>query len=123
MASGGTLTESATRERPTAAQVRMNRRLWRLRNPRGIHSDRYDAIVAEGMEPHNRLWNDDLGAGGWDNINAAHYALIARALDAHRGEGKRFVITFGAWHKYWLLEQLRERDDVVVLDPLDYFGS
>jgi hypothetical protein len=103
------------------ARARMNRRLARLRgSPRGIHTDRYDAIVAEGMEPYSRLWNDDLGPGGWDNINAAHYALIARALDAHRGEGKRFVVMFGAWHKYWLRRALRRRDDIVLRSVRDF---
>lgn len=81
-------------------------------DPRGIHTQRYDEIVKQGLEPYNRLFNDDLGAGGWDNINAAHYRLIAKALDAHRDEGKRFLITFGAWHKYWFLEKLRERKDI-----------
>lgn len=100
------------------ARARMNRRLEQagLRDdPRGIHTERYDRIVAEGMEPYARLWNDDLGAGGWDRINAAHYALIAAALDAHRGEGKRFLVTFGAWHKHRILRALRKRDDIVLL--------
>ena len=72
------------------------------------------------MEPYNRLWNDALGAGGWDNINAAHYALIERALDAHRGEGKRFVITFGAWHKHWFLRELRKRKDITIRNAGDF---
>jgi hypothetical protein len=80
--------------------------------PRGIHSDRYDAIVKEGLAPYSRHFNDDLGPGGWENINAAHWALIAAALDRVRGKGKRVVITFGAWHKYWFREQLARRPDV-----------
>ena len=67
------------------------------------------------METYDRYFHHDLGLGGWTNINAAHYANIARALDAHRGEGKRFLVTFGAWHKYWFLEQIQERNDVIVL--------
>lgn len=51
------------------------------------------------LAPSNRLFNDELGAGGWDTINAAHTANIARALDEHRGEGQRFLITYGAAHK------------------------
>lgn len=93
------------------------------RDPRGIHSDAYDAIVEQGMAPYNRLWNQDLGDGGWDNINAAHYKLIARALDAHRGEGRRFVIMFGAWHKHWFLKELRKRDDIVLRNAADFFES
>ena len=84
------------------------------KDPLKIHTDRYDAIVKRGLEPYNRLFNDDLGPGGWDNINRAHYQLIASALDRHKGQGKRFLIMFGAWHKYWLLERLRLRDDIVL---------
>lgn len=87
-------------------------------DPAWIHTDAYDDIVREGMEPYNRLFNDDLGAGGWDNINAAHYALIAEYLDAHSGEGLRVLITFGSWHKYWFLDQLRQRDDVIAIQGI-----
>ena len=83
-------------------------------DPLRMHTLAYDEIVRKGMEPYNRLFNDDLGLGGWDNINAAHYALIERALDQHTGEGKRFLITFGAWHKYWFLDELRKRDDIAL---------
>jgi len=94
-----------------------------LETPLGIHTARYDALVKEGLEPYDRLFNDELGPGGWTNINAAHYALVAAALDAHRGEGRRFLITFGAWHKYWFLEQLRERDDVTLLSLEDFLDE
>ncbi len=92
-------------------------------DPRGIHTDAYDEIVKRGLEPYNRLFNDDLGAGGWDNINAAHYALIEAALDRHKGSGKRFLITFGSWHKYWFLEKLRKRRDIVLRGPQYYLGK
>lgn len=88
-------------------------------DPAFIHTDEYDEIVRAGMEPYNRLFNDDLGVGGWDNINAAHWALIEAAIDAHENEGARFLITFGAWHKFWFMDRLRERDDVVLIG----FGS
>ncbi len=81
-------------------------------DPRKIHTPQYDAIVKRGMEPYNRLFNDDLGPGGWDNINAAHYRLIAKALNEHRHDGRRFLITFGSWHKYWFLEKLRQRPEI-----------
>ncbi len=83
-------------------------------DPLGIHTERYDEITARGLEPYNRLFNDALGAGGWDNINAAHYALITASLDGHKGEGKRFLITFGAGHKRWFLDKLRQRDDITL---------
>jgi len=85
-----------------------------LDDPRLIHCATYDEIVKEGLEPYDRIFNDDLGLGGWANINAAHWALLEQAIDARPGQ--RLVITFGGWHKYWFLERLRERDDVVLLD-------
>lgn len=90
-------------------------------DPLAIHTDRYDELVKQAMEPYNRLFNDDLGLGGWDNVNQAHYDFIAAALDKHAGEGKTIVITFGAWHKYWFLEQLRLRSDIEIIDPKVYF--
>lgn len=89
-------------------------------DPAKIHTARYDALTKKGLEPYNRLFNDDLGPGGWGNINTAHYALITRALGEHRGEGKRFLITFGAGHKYWFLEKLRRRRDIVVRSLQDF---
>jgi hypothetical protein len=91
-------------------------------DPRSIHSERYDALVKAGMEPYARLFNDDLGPGGWENINAAHYALVAADLDARRGRGQRVLVTFGAWHKYWLREALAQRDDVLLLDVAPFLA-
>ena len=40
--------------------------------------------------------------------------------DAHVGEGKRFVIIFGAGHKEWYLRELRKRCDIVILDAAPF---
>ena len=85
-------------------------------NPYFINSAAYDSLQVAAHEPYNRLFNSELGPGGWDNINVAHFGNIARALDAHRGEGRRFVITYGAGHKEWFMRALRKRDDVTLLD-------
>lgn len=85
-------------------------------NPYFINSAAYDSLQTAAHEPYNRLFNSELGPGGWDNINVAHYGNIARALDAHRGDGKRVVITYGAGHKEWLLRELAKRDDITMLD-------
>ena len=85
-------------------------------NPYFINSARYDSIQTDAHEPYNRLFNSELGPGGWDNINIAHFGNIARTLDEHRGEGRRFVITYGAGHKEWFLRELRKRDDIVMLE-------
>ena len=85
-------------------------------NPFFINSAAYDSIQTEAHEPYNRMFNTELGPGGWDNINVSHFANIARALDAHRGEGRRFVITYGAGHKEWFLRALRKRDDITLLE-------
>ena len=90
-------------------------------DPYFIHSDEYDAITKKGLQPYARLFADDLGRGDWERINAAHYALIDAALDMHAFEGATILITFGAGHKYWFLEQLRQRNDIILEDPAAYF--
>lgn len=105
-----------------AAVAQMNEAIGeRDDDPLFIHTDEYDALIKQGFEPYDRLFNDELGTGGWTTINQAHYALIEQALDKHSGEGKRFVITFGAAHKYWFLEQLRKREDIRLLDAKAFF--
>ncbi|GJM21396.1 MAG: hypothetical protein DHS20C15_13110 [Planctomycetota bacterium] len=83
-------------------------------DPRVIHSALYDERTRQALRPYDRYLNDYLGAGGWTNINAAHWALIAEALDRHRG--KRVLIMFGAGHKHWFLDRLREREDVELVE-------
>ena len=89
-------------------------------DPHFIHSLEYDEITLRAFVPDIDYFNDALGPGGWKNINEGHYRLIAMALDRHRGAGKRFLITFGARHKYWSLDQLRKREDIILLDPLEF---
>ncbi|MCH9648780.1 MAG: PQQ-binding-like beta-propeller repeat protein [Deltaproteobacteria bacterium] len=83
-------------------------------DPRVIHSALYDARIEESLGPYDEMLNDWIGAGGWTNINRAHYALIDRTIEKHRG--KRILITFGAGHKYWFLRQLSDRDDIEMVD-------
>lgn len=90
-------------------------------DPRVIHSATYDARTREALEPYDRFLSDYLGAGGWSRINAAHWALIAKALERHRGE--RVVLMFGAGHKHWFLDRLRERDDVEVVDVAPFLPA
>ena len=86
-------------------------------DPRSIHRDEYDSIIRRGLGgPYDTYFNDDLADGGWDNINAKHYALIAAHLDRVRGRGQRVLITYGAAHKGWFLRMLRKRDDVMLLE-------
>lgn len=92
-------------------------------DPRWIHTDGYDAAHEIEYSVYNQLFNDEIGPGGWDNINAAHYANIARALDEHHGEGKRFLITYGAGHKGWFLRHLRKRKDIVLLDLAKFLNA
>ena len=89
-------------------------------DPLFIHAEEYDRIQKEGYGPYARYFHNDLGPGAWENINAAHYALIERALQKHMFKGKRILIMFGASHKYWFLEQLRQRDDIDLLDAKDF---
>ncbi|MFT5733735.1 MAG: hypothetical protein ACJA0P_001581 [Planctomycetota bacterium] len=86
-------------------------------DPVKMHSgERYDEIVETGMIPYDVYFNDALGAGGWTHINDAHWAPCAAALTRVRGEGKRVVITFGAWHKGRLRAALAKREDCAEVD-------
>ncbi len=84
-------------------------------DPAWIHSDGYDQALEIGLSAYNRF-NNDLGPGGWDNINTSHYGHIARWLDQHAYQGKRVLITYGAGHKGWFLRQLRQRKDIQLLE-------
>lgn len=91
-------------------------------DPHWIHTDEYDDAQEISLGVYDRLFNDEIGPGGWANINRAHYANIARALDRVAGSGKRVLITYGAGHKGWFLRQLRQRDDIELVDARQFFG-
>ena len=92
-------------------------------DPYFIHTDEYDAITKRGYTPYATRFANDLGVGDWETINAAHYWYIERALDRLTGEGATILITYGAGHKYWFLEQLRARNDIELVSPLPYFDQ
>ena len=85
-------------------------------DPRWIHTDAYDAAQRLQLDVYNRLFDHELGTGGWDTINKAHFANLERTLNEHTGEGVRFLVTYGAGHKSWMLRRLRERADLEVLE-------
>ena len=91
--------------------------------PEVIHTDAYDAAVELWAGPYNEMFNDELGAGGWDHVNEAHFANIEKALNAHTGEGKRFLIIYGSYHKGWMKRALRKRSDVKLLSVKDFLSS
>ena len=62
-------------------------------DPQVIHSALYDQRTKRSL-CSDEYQNDWIGPGGWTNINKAHYRLIDKALQRHRGQ--RVVITFGA---------------------------
>ena len=88
----------------------------RVNDPHFIHTDTYDSIQDIALQVYNKLFNVELGLGGWDNINIAHYWNIEKALEKHRYSGKRFLITYGAGHKSWFIRELRKRDDIELLE-------
>lgn len=98
-----------------AARREFARRLaGRSDDPRFIHTDAFDELVAASREPYARHFDADLGPGGWTQINAAHNALIDQALDRISGRGLRALITFGTAHKYKLRQSLARRSDIVL---------
>lgn len=107
-----------------AAIAKMNEDIGdRGDDPYFIHSAEYDAITKTGLTSYADLFANDLGSGDWHTINQAHYTLIENALDAHTDEGATLLITFGAGHKYWFLEQLEKRTDIDLVSPLPYFDK
>ncbi len=90
-------------------------------DPEFIHSDEYDEAIKARQEIYERLFGGDLGAGGWAKINEAHLALMNAALDDLRGQEKRVLILFGAWHKYKILEEMEARTDILIVDASKLF--
>jgi len=90
----------------------------RMEDPRFIHSDAYDALIKEELVGYDEVLNDWYGPGGWSNINEGHMHYINEAINEHPGQ--RILVTFGAGHKYWFLEKLRERADVRLVDLAPY---
>ncbi len=95
----------------------------KVNDPYFIHSHKYDSIQDLSLQVYNHLFNVELGLGGWENINIAHYWNIEKALEKHRHQGKRMLIIYGAGHKGWFLRQLRKRDDIILLDMKPFLDS
>ena len=85
-------------------------------DPYFIHTPTYDSLMDVSLQVYNQLFNQELALGGWDNINIAHYWNIHKALNKYTQSGKRFLIIYGAGHKGWFLRELRERDDIMLLE-------
>lgn len=81
-------------------------------DPYWINSPEYDSLAEIELRVYNNLFNEELGAGGWDNINKTHFSYIAKALDTYAYQGKRILITYGAGHKGWFLHELKKRSDI-----------
>lgn len=95
----------------------------KVNDPYFIHTNAYDSIQDIGLQTYNRLFNDELGLGGWENINIAHYWNIEKALEKHRNTGKRFLIVYGAGHKGWFLRELRKRNDIKLLEMKPFLDA
>jgi hypothetical protein len=83
-------------------------------DPASIHSEAYDLRQKGELALYDEYQNDLIGPGGWTNINVEHYRNVDLTIQRHRGE--RILVTFGGGHKYWLLERLRERADIELVD-------
>ncbi len=85
-------------------------------DPLWINSTEYDDLLEIELKVYNQLFNDELGTGGWENINKAHYSLIKKALDRFEGKSKKILITFGAGHKGWLRKALSKKKTIKLID-------
>lgn len=117
------ISQDTTRRADWAAYTEANERsdsvyqaTGKVNNPHFIHTDTYDSVQDISLQVYNKLFNVELGLGGWDNINIAHYWNIEKALEKHRYSGKRFLITYGAGHKSWFIRELRKRDDIDLIE-------
>ncbi len=95
----------------------------KVNDPYFIHTQAYDDIQDVALQKYNSLFNEELALGGWENINIAHYWHIEKALEKHRYQGKRFLITYGAGHKGWFLRQLRKREDITLLEMKPFLDA
>lgn len=95
----------------------------KINDPYFIHTHTYDSIQDIALQPYNTLFNEELGLGGWENINIAHYWHIEKALEKHRYKGKRFLIIYGAGHKGWFLRELQKRDDIELLEMKPFLDA
>lgn len=124
------ISKDSTRTKDWEAYVAANRKsdslykaTGKVNDPYFIHTDEYDNIQDVALQTYNRLFNVELGLGGWDNINIAHYWNIEKALEKHRYKGKRFLIIYGAGHKGWFLRELRKRDDIKLLEMKPFLDA
>lgn len=88
-------------------------------DPLWINSEEYTQMLEIELNVYSQLFGRDLGAGGWENINRAHYSLIEKALSQVDNKGKRILITFGSGHIGWLKRALREKKNVKLISLLD----
>ena len=88
-------------------------------DPIKIHSEEFDQILNIELQVFSDLFNDDLGKGGWENINLAHYQLIDFELNKLKNQHKKILILFGSGHKGWLIKKLQTRTDIVLKNLLE----
>lgn len=124
------ISQDSTRTEDWAAYIRGNQLSDSIMKATGdrndpyfIHTDKYDSIYNIGLKEYNNRFNVELGLGGWENINIAHYWNIDKALEKYRHQNKRILITYGAGHKGWFLKELRKRDDIELLDMKPFLDN
>jgi hypothetical protein len=95
----------------------------RVDDPYFIHTPEYDDVQDIFLQEYNRLFNEELCLGGWENINIAHYWNIEKAIEKYRYQGKRMLVIYGAGHKGWFLRELAKRDDIKILDMKPFLDA
>ncbi len=91
-------------------------------DPLFIHTREFDRLVEASRTPYQEFFDEDLGPGGWTQINSAHTDLINSALDLISAKGMTALVMFGNAHKYMILRSLAARDDIALLNTRDLFA-
>ncbi len=78
-----------------------------FRSPQAINSRACDDLIC-ALKETEQLWffQDDPEKDIWERHNQLNYEHILKAIRERKE--KRFLITFGLYHKYWFEQQLQQ---------------
>lgn len=106
---------SATRSafKAAAAKHRANE------NPRWLNGPEYLELSGRAERAKSNAADHELGQAGVEAINAAHFRLVARAIEEHRG--RRILLVYGALHRWYMQPRIEAMQGVTLLDVRRFF--